>query len=54
MWTIVVVLLIAWAVLAVLGFAVPGLLWLAVIGLVLLAATVVFGLVRQLGTRSQH
>ncbi|MFD2839511.1 hypothetical protein ACFSYH_02895 [Populibacterium corticicola] len=37
----IVFLLIAWAVLSILGFVIEGLLWLGFIGLVLFAITVV-------------
>lgn len=47
MWTVLVILLVAWAVLSVVGFVFEGLLWLAVIGIVLFVGTIVFGLVRQ-------
>lgn len=47
MWTVLVILLVAWAVLAIVGFALEGLLWLGVIGIVLFLGTVVFGLLRQ-------
>ena len=47
MWTVVVILLVVWAILAVVGFAFEGLLWLGVIGIVLFVGTVIFGLVRQ-------
>lgn len=47
MWTIIVILLIAWAVLSVVGFAIKGLFWLAIIGIILFIGTVIFGLVRQ-------
>lgn len=47
MWTTIVVLLIAWAVLSVIGFAFEGLLWLGVIGVILFFGTIVFGLVRR-------
>jgi len=47
MWTVIVILLIAWAVLSVVGFAIKGLLWLAIIGIILFVGTVIFGLVRQ-------
>ncbi len=54
MWTVLIILLVAWAVLSIVGFAFPGLLWLAVIGIVLFVGTLVFGIVRQRsrGTRS--
>ncbi|MFG6403694.1 MULTISPECIES: hypothetical protein [unclassified Microbacterium] len=45
--TVIVVLLVAWAVLTVVGFALEGLLWLGVIGIILFIGTVVFGLVRR-------
>lgn len=47
MWTVLVILLVAWAVLSVVGFAIKGLLWLAIIGIVLFVGTVIFGLVRN-------
>lgn len=43
MTTLIIVLLVLWAVFAVVGFVVEGLLWLAFIGLILLAATAVWG-----------
>lgn len=47
MWTVLVILLVAWAIVAVVGFAFEGLIWLAVIGVILFLGTVVFGLIRQ-------
>lgn len=47
MWTVLVILLVVWAVLAVVGFALEGLLWLGVIGVILLVGTLIFGLIRQ-------
>lgn len=47
MWTVIVILLVVWAVLSVVGFAFQGLLWLAVIGIVLFLGTLLFGVVRQ-------
>ena len=47
MWTTVVVLLVVWAILAVVGFAFEGLFWLGVIGIVLFVGTLLFGIVRQ-------
>lgn len=47
MWTVLVILLIVWAVLAVVGFAIKGLLWLAIIGIILFVGTVIFGLLRN-------
>jgi hypothetical protein len=47
MWTVIVILLVLWAVLAVVGFAFQGLLWLAAVGIVLFVGTLVFGAIRQ-------
>lgn len=47
MWTVLVILLVAWAVLSVVGFAIEGLLWLAVIGIVLFVGTLIFGFLRN-------
>ncbi|HWU31041.1 MAG TPA: hypothetical protein VN041_18315 [Microbacterium sp.] len=47
MWTVLVILLVVWAVLAVTGFAIEGLLWLAIIGVILFVGTVIFGFVRN-------
>lgn len=47
MWILLIILLIAWAGLAVFGFVVKGLLWLAVLGIVLFLATVVIGMLRR-------
>ncbi|SFR84444.1 hypothetical protein SAMN05428970_2995 [Agromyces sp. CF514] len=47
MWTAIVILLVAWAVLAIVGFVFEGLLWLAVIGIVLFIGTLVVGILRQ-------
>lgn len=46
MWITLLVLLVAWAVLAVVGFTFEGLLWLAIIGIILFVATLIFGLIR--------
>ncbi|WP_165310675.1 hypothetical protein [Microbacterium protaetiae] len=51
MWTLIVILLIVWAVLSVVGFAIKGLLWLAVIGIILFVGTVVVGAIRQRARR---
>jgi len=53
MWTVLIILLVAWAVLSIVGFAFQGLLWLAVIGIVLFVGTVAFGVVRQRSRRSR-
>ena len=53
MWTVLVILLVAFAVLAVVGFALEGLFWLAIIGIVLFIGTLVFGAVRQQSGRKK-
>lgn len=47
MTTLIIVLLVLWAVFAVVGFVVEGLLWLAFIGLILLVATAVWGWIKR-------
>lgn len=47
MWTVLIILLVAWVVLSVVGFAFEGLLWLAIIGIVLFVGTLIFGFIRQ-------
>lgn len=47
MWTVIVILLVVWAILSVVGFVFEGLLWLAVIGIILFVGTLIFGFVRQ-------
>ncbi|WP_186317823.1 hypothetical protein [Curtobacterium sp. 9128] len=43
----VIVLLVLWAIVAVVGFALHGLLWIGIIGVVLFVGTVVFGALRR-------
>lgn len=52
MLTLVIILLIVWAVLAILGFAIKSLLWLAIIGIVLFVITALFGYIRR-GSRNK-
>lgn len=47
MLTVIVILLVVWAILAVVGFAIKGLLWLAIIGIILFIGTLIFGFVRR-------
>jgi hypothetical protein len=47
MLILVIVLLVVWAILAVVGFALKGLLWLAIIGIILFIGTLVISLVRR-------
>jgi len=44
--TVLIILLVVWAILTVVGFAFEGLLWLAVVGIILFVGTIVFGAVR--------
>jgi hypothetical protein len=52
MLILIIVLLVIWAVLAVIGFAFKTLLWLAVVGIILFIATAVIGFIRR-GARSK-
>lgn len=47
MVTVLWILIVAWVLLAIVGFAIEGLLWLAVVGIVLFIGTIVFGLIRR-------
>jgi len=49
MLTLVIILLIIWAVLAILGFAIKSLLWLAIVGIVLFVITALWGFIRRGG-----
>lgn len=51
---LVIVLLVLWAILAVVGFAIKGLVWLAIIGIILFVGTLVIGLVRRSTTRKRN
>ena len=51
MLTVIVILLVVCAVLAVVGFALEGLLWLGIIGVILFIGTLVFGFVRRAAGR---
>lgn len=53
MWTVLVILLVAWAVLSIVGFVFEGLMWLTAIGIVLFVGTVVFGIIRQRAARGR-
>lgn len=52
MWTAIVILLVVWAILAVVGFVFNGLLWLAVVGIILFLGTLTVGIVRQQRART--
>jgi len=53
MWTVLLILLVAWVVLSIVGFVFEGLLWLAIIGIVLFIGTLIFGLLRQRAKRTK-
>jgi hypothetical protein len=48
MLILVIVLLMAWAILAIVGLAIKGLFWLFIVGLILFLGTSIIGLVRRL------
>ncbi|WP_168801496.1 hypothetical protein [Glycomyces buryatensis] len=52
MWTVLWILIVAWVVLAIIGFAIEGLLWLAAVGITLFIGTIVFGLIRRRAGRN--
>ncbi|MEO6944357.1 MAG: hypothetical protein ABI053_06565 [Lacisediminihabitans sp.] len=49
MLTLVIILLIIWAVLAIIGFAIKALFWLAIVGIVLFVITALLGFIRRGG-----
>ena len=53
MWTVLLILLVAWVVLSIVGFVFEGLLWLAIIGIVLFIGTLIFGILRQRAKRAK-
>lgn len=52
MWAIIIILLVVWAILAVVGFALKGLLWLAIIGIILFVGTLIWGAIKSRSGRS--
>jgi hypothetical protein len=53
MWTVLLILLVAWVVLSIVGFVFEGLLWLAIVGIVLFVGTLIFGILRQHAKRAK-
>ena len=47
MWTVIVILVVLWAILTVVGFVFEGLVWLGIIGIILVVGTLIFGVIRQ-------
>ena len=52
MWTVTVILMVLWAILAVVGFVFQGLMWLGIVGIILFVGTLIVGLTR--GRRRQQ
>jgi len=53
MLAFIIILLVVWAVLAVLGFVIKGLFWLAIVGLILFVITGIVGWIRGMASRSK-
>lgn len=51
--TVIILLIVIWAIVAIVGFAFKGLLWLAIVGIVLFLGTLVFGITRRVINRNQ-
>ena len=51
--TVIILLVVIWAIVTIIGFAFKGLLWLAVVGIVLFVGTLVFGITRRVINRNQ-
>jgi hypothetical protein len=51
MWTVLLILLVAWVVLSIVGFVFDGLMWLGIIGIVLFVGTIICGIIRQRARR---
>ena len=52
MIALIIILLVVWAILAILGFAIKGLLWLAILGIVFFVITLIVGWLRRGASRS--
>ncbi len=52
--TVIILLVVIWAVLTIVGFAFKGLLWLAIVGIVLLVGTLTIGITRRVINRNQR
>lgn len=53
MWTVLLILLVAWVVVSIVGFMFEGLLWIGLVGVVLFVGTIIFGIIRQRARRSR-
>jgi hypothetical protein len=51
MLTLVIVLLVVWAIVSIVGFALHGLLWIGIVGIVLFIGTGLIALIRRSGNR---
>ena len=52
--TVIILLAVIWAIVAIVGFTFKGLLWLAIVGIVLFIGTVAIGITRRVINRSQR
>ncbi|MGN7862755.1 hypothetical protein ACTJI8_19410 [Microbacterium sp. 22303] len=52
--TVIILLAVIWAIVAIVGFAFKGLLWLAIVGIVLFVGTATIGITRRVINRSQR
>lgn len=50
-WTVIVILLVLWAILSIVGFVFEGLFWLALVAIVLFVGTLIVGIIRHRGRR---
>ena len=51
--TVIILLVVIWAIVTVIGFAFKGLLWLAAVGIILFVGTLVFGITRRVINHNQ-
>jgi hypothetical protein len=53
MLILVIVLLVVWAIVAIVGFSLHGLIWIGIVGIVLFVGTGLIGLVRRSSNRKK-
>lgn len=53
MWTVLIILLVAWVIVSIVGFVFEGLVWIAAIGIVLFVGTLLFGFIRERANRTK-
>jgi hypothetical protein len=54
MWITIVVLLVVWAILAIVGFVFQGLVWLGWVGIILFVGTLMVGILGQRTRQRAH